>query len=110
MNVTNGNLNLAVMNVCLVTVANVVLDDCSASTLTETHGEEPETVALDQQDELNLKLHSEYTETTSVEVCNSFVKSSILDPSWNETTFLVAACVGNVDRLGLDCGRLQGGD
>ena len=91
--VANGNLNLAVMNVCLVTVVNVVLDDCSASTLTETHGEEPETAALDQQDELNLKSRSEYTDTTSVEeVCNSFVKSSIVDPSRNETIFLVAAC------------------
>lgn len=90
-NETKGNLKFAVMKVCLVVVANVVPDDCSASTLTETHGEEPETAALDQQDELNLKSRSENTDTTSVEeTCNSFVNSSILDLS--ETIFLVAAC------------------
>lgn len=61
------------MKVCLAVVINFELDDCSDSTLTETHGEEPETAALDQQTELNLKSRSEYTDTTSiVDVCNSF--------------------------------------
>ena len=79
------------MNVCLVVVANDVLDDCSDSMLTETHGEEAETAVLDQQDELNLKSRSENTDTTSVvEVCSSFVKSSIEE--LRETIFLVAAC------------------
>ena len=79
------------MKVCWVVVATDVSDDCSASTLTETHGEEPETAALDQQDELNLKSRSEKTDTTSVvELCSSLEKSSIVELS--ETMFLVAGC------------------
>ena len=79
------------MKICWVVVAADVPDDCSASTPTETHGEEAETAALDQQEELNLKSRSEKTDTTSVvELCSSLAKSSIVDLS--ETMFLVAGC------------------
>jgi hypothetical protein len=80
------------MKICLVLLADDILDDISPSTLTETHGEEAETAALAQQEELKLKSRSEYTDTTSVvEVCSSFIKSSIVELP-NETISLEAAC------------------
>jgi hypothetical protein len=48
-------LKFVVMKTCLEVAVVDVLQDCSPSMLTETHGEETEMAALDQQDELNLK-------------------------------------------------------